>query len=140
VNDIDFSGVSAASKVYGNAKRYLMFALHELFKEEKGVSLAITHPGITFTNITAHYPKVIFALIKHPMRWIFMDTHWAALSLVRGMFEDTATMEWIGPRLLDVWGLPKKKRLRSIGTEEFAEIAQNAETVYEVCTSATKTE
>jgi NAD(P)-dependent dehydrogenase (short-subunit alcohol dehydrogenase family) len=138
--DVDFSQRKAASLVYGNAKRHLMAALYALFEEENGAHLAVVHPGITFTNITAHYPKVIFALIKHPMRWIFMDTHWAALSLVRGMFEDTATMEWIGPRLLDVWGLPKKKRLRSIGTEEFAEIAQNAETVYEVCASAAKTE
>ena len=71
-DDIDFSEVKAASKVYGNAKRFLMFSLYELFKDETDVTLAVTHPGITFTNITAHYHKLIFALIKHPMKVIFM--------------------------------------------------------------------
>lgn len=138
--DVDFSQRKAASRVYGNAKRYLMVSLYALFEGEERAHLAVVHPGITFTNITAHYPKVIFALIKHPMRWIFMDTRWAALSLVRGLFEDTATMEWIGPRFFDVWGIPKKKILRSVSVEEYAEIVQNAETVYEVCASAAKTE
>ena len=34
--------------------------------------IAVTHPGITQTNITAHYPKLIFAVIKNPMKLIFM--------------------------------------------------------------------
>ena len=138
--DVDFSQRKAASRVYGNAKRYLMISLYSLFEGEERAHLAVVHPGITFTNITAHYPKVLFALIKHPMRWIFMDTRWAALSLVRGLFEDTATMEWIGPSFFDVWGIPKKKILRSVSVEEYAEIVQKAETVYEVCASAAKTE
>lgn len=138
--DVDFSQRKAASRVYGNAKRYLMVSLYALFEGEERAHLAVVHPGITFTNITAHYPKVLFALIKHPMRWIFMDTRWAALSLVRGLFEDTATMEWIGPSFFDVWGIPKKKILRSVSVEEYAEIVQNVETVYEVCASAAKTE
>jgi NAD(P)-dependent dehydrogenase (short-subunit alcohol dehydrogenase family) len=62
--DVDFATVKQASRVYGNAKRYLMFSLYELFKNEREVSLAVTHPGITFTNITAHYPKLIFAIIR----------------------------------------------------------------------------
>lgn len=133
VNDIDFSGVSAASKVYGNAKRYLMFALHELFKEEKGVSLAITHPGITFTNITAHYPKVIFAIIKHPMKVIFMKPAKAALCVLRGIFEKTEYHTWIGPKLFDVWGLPSKKALKTCSVEESEYISDIAEQVYNKC-------
>ena len=65
--DIDFSTRKKPSLVYGNAKRFLMFSLFELFKDEKELSLSVVHPGITFTGITAHYPKLIFALIKHPM-------------------------------------------------------------------------
>ena len=133
--DVDFSRRKAASRVYGNAKRYLMGSLYALFAGEERAHLAVVHPGITFTNITAHYPKVIFALIKHPMKWIFMDTRWAALSLVRGLFEDTAAMEWIGPRLFDIWGRPRKKKLRSVGGEEFSAIAQRAEEVFRVCSS-----
>ena len=70
--NIDFRTVKAASKVYGNAKRYLMLSFYKLFESENGATLAVTHPGITFTNITAHYPKMIFAIIKHPMKVIFM--------------------------------------------------------------------
>jgi len=112
-SDIDFSGVKAASRVYGNAKRYLMFSLFELFRNEPDVSLAITHPGITFTNITSHYPKLIFAIIKHPMKVIFMKPRKAALSILRGVFLKTEYHTWIGPRLFDVWPLPKKKKPRT---------------------------
>ncbi len=133
VNDVDFSGTSSSGKVYGNAKRYLMFALHELFKEEKGVSLAITHPGITFTNITAHYPKAIFAIIKHPMKIIFMNPAKAALSVLRGIFEKTEYHTWIGPKLFDIWGLPSKKALKTCSIEESEYIFGIAEKVYENC-------
>lgn len=131
--DVDFSTRRAASKVYGNAKRYLMFALHELFRDEKDVHFALTHPGITFTNITAHYPKVIFAIIKYPMKVIFMKPARAALSVLYGVFSDTAYGEWIGPSVFDVWGDPKKKKLRSCDAEERGQIAKIAETVYLQC-------
>lgn len=133
VTDVDFSTRRAASKVYGNAKRYLMFALHELFRDETDVRLAVTHPGISFTNITAHYPKAIFWLIKHPMKVIFMKPRRAALSILSGVFSDTAHGEWIGPWAFDVWGMPKKKTLRSVGKDERDEIARIAETVYLQC-------
>lgn len=116
--DVDFSTRKKASLVYGNSKRYLMFVLAEHFRNEPEVGLAVTHPGITFTNITAHYPRVIFALIKHPMRIIFPSTRVACLSILRGVFEDTAPDEWIGPSLFDVWGFPKKRRLRSLKSGE----------------------
>jgi NAD(P)-dependent dehydrogenase (short-subunit alcohol dehydrogenase family) len=131
--DVDFRTRTAASKVYGNAKRYLMFALHELFREEKAVRLAITHPGITFTNITAHYPKLIFAVIKHPMKVIFMKPKKAALSLLRGLFDNTEYGTWIGPALFDVWGFPMKKKLTTCSAEERAKIGIIAEDVYGRC-------
>ena len=113
VRDVDFATRKQASKVYGNAKRYLMFSLYELFKNEGDVTLAVTHPGITFTNITAHYPPLVFAVIKHPMKVIFMRPRRAALSVLRGIFEPTSRCEWIGPRFFSVWGLPKKKLLKT---------------------------
>ena len=134
--DIDFSTRHKASLVYGNSKRYLMFTLAEMFVHEPHVGFAVTHPGITFTNITAHYPKLIFALIKHPMKIIFPSPKTACLSVLRGVFEDTHGCEWIGPRLFDVWGLPKKKELRVSDAEleffsrfniEWAERKENAE-------------
>ena len=128
--DIDFSSRKQASKVYGNAKRYLMFALYELFKNERDASLAVTHPGITFTNITAHYPPWIFAVIKHPMKVIFMKPKTACLSILRGVFEPCANGEWIGPRWFDVWGLPKKRTLRGISTTECRQIGVNSDNIY----------
>ena len=117
-HDVDFSTRRKASLVYGNSKRYLMFVLAEKFKNETGIGFAVTHPGITFTNITSHYPKPVFALIKHPMKIIFPSTDRACLSIIRGVFEDTCGQEWIGPALFDVWGMPKKKKLHSLKGRE----------------------
>lgn len=129
-SDIDFSEVKPASKVYGNAKRFLMFSLYELFRDEHEAALSVTHPGITFTNITAHYPKLIFALIKHPMKVIFMRPERAALSIVKGFFASTEYHTWYGPRLFDVWGLPSKKRLYTCRADESARIGEISEQVY----------
>ena len=130
-NDVDFRSNPRASRVYGNAKRYLMCSLWSLFKDEKEASLSIAHPGITFTNITAHYPPVIFALIKHPMKVIFMRPRKACLSILRGVFDPCGYREWIGPRLFDVWGYPKKKQVNTCDDEEIERIAGTADEVYE---------
>ena len=130
VNDVDFSEIKPASKVYGNAKRFLMFSLFELFKDEQGVALSVTHPGITFTNITAHYPKLIFAVIKHPMKVIFMKAEKAALSIVKGLFDNTEYHTWIGPRVFDVWGLPSKRRLRTCSLSESVTIGRLVDEIY----------
>lgn len=130
-NDIDFRTRKQASRVYGNAKRYLMYGLHELFREETEASLAIAHPGITFTNITSHYPPLIFAIIKYPMKVIFMRPRAAALSVVRGVLEGSEYRTWIGPRLFDVWGKPNAKRLRTATDEEIARIDRAARRIYE---------
>lgn len=128
--DVDFSKRKQSSKVYGNAKRYLMFSLYELFKNEKSVTLSVAHPGITFTNITAHYPKLIFAVIKYPMKIIFPRPRRACLSLLKGVFTPCEYHRWIGPRLFDIWGLPKKKRLRGVTEEESKRIGLVAERIY----------
>ncbi len=128
--DIDFRHRSRASKAYGNAKRYLMFSLYELFKSQERVSLSVTHPGIAFTNITSHYPRVIFALIKHPMKIIFMKPKKACLSILKGVFDSCSDCEWIGPSLFDIWGFPKKRLLRTASAEERKRIGECAERIY----------
>ena len=127
--NIDFRTINAASKVYGNAKRYLMFSLMEHFKNSPD-TLAVTHPGITFTNITAHYPKLIFAIIKYPMKVIFPHPRRAALSILAGLFEPTAYHKWIGPTLFNIWGKPKKQTLRTCKVAESEKIYSVAEKVY----------
>lgn len=128
--NVDFRNIKAASKACGNAKRHLMLAFYKLFENEKGVSLSVVHPGITFTNITAHYPKLIFAIIKHPMKFIFMKPKKAALCILRGLFEKTEYGFWIGPKLFDVWGLPKNKRLKTFKNFEANRVFKTAEKCY----------
>ena len=128
-NSIDYKDRNRASLVYGNAKRHLMFSLYKLF-EETPETLSIVHPGITFTGITAHYPPLIYALIKHPMKVVFMNPSKAALSLLSGVFENLGYCEWIGPRVFDVWGMPRKKKLKTAKEEEIQEIFDRAEKIY----------
>lgn len=125
-NDWDFSTRKASSLVYGNAKRHWMYTLLELSKEYPEVAFSVAHPGIAFTGITNHYPKLIFAIIKHPMKVIFMKPKKAALSIVMGMFEHTEPYSWIGPRFFNVWGLPKKMPLCTAAPSEIAAIYNHA--------------
>ncbi len=126
-NDIDFSGRASSALVYGNSKRYLMFALSELLKNEPRVSFTIAHPGITFTGITDHYPPAVFAVIKHPMKIIFPPPRVAARNIVYGMFDSTEKNEWIGPRYFNIWGRPEKHRLTTCREDERQMIFKNAE-------------
>ncbi len=128
INDIDFSKHTAASKVYGNAKRFLTFSLFDLFINDE--TLSIVHPGITLTNITNHYPKIIFTLIKHPMKIIFMKPKKAALCLIYGIFHGCKNSEWIGPRIFNIWGLPKKQNLNTCKQDEVKQICKIAENIF----------
>ncbi len=127
--DIDFFTRQKSSLVYGNSKRFLMYALHELCTREN-VKYAIVHPGITLTNITSHYPKALYALIKLPMKMTFMKPKKACLSIIKGIFESTKYHEWIGPRLSDIWGYPKKKKLTTVSKEESEKIYLLAEDIF----------
>lgn len=132
MSDVDFSDRKKASLVYGNAKRFLMFSLFELFKDEHNASLSVVHPGITLTGITDHYPKIIYVLIKHPMKVIFMSPKKASLSIVKGVFEGTRYHRWIGPKLFNIWGYPKNQSLKTCGIAESRRIAQKAEEIYSI--------
>ena len=129
LHDVEFLTRKESSKVYGNAKRFLMFSLFGLDESDKIITIA--HPGITLTNITAHYPKVIYALIKHPMKVIFMSPRRASLSILAAMVQDAEKNEWFGPSLFDIWGLPTKKLLKTCSAEEAAEICRVAEKIIE---------
>ena len=130
LEDIEFLTRKQSSKVYGNAKRFLMFSLFSL--DKNGNTISVAHPGITLTNITAHYPKLIYAIIKHPMKVIFMSPRRASLSILAAMVQDTQQNEWFGPSLFDVWGLPKKKLLKTCPADEAAKICGEAERIVEI--------
>ncbi len=125
-NDIDFSGRRRASLIYGNAKRFLMYSLLSIGSP----CISVVHPGISFTGITAHYPKPIFAIIKHPMKLIFMKPRAACLSVILGIFNSSKGYEWIGPRFFDVWGAPERKPLRTAKQSEIDDICRISEEIY----------
>lgn len=128
--DIDFSNVKAPRKVYGNAKRFLMFSLFELFKNQKDATLSICHPGITPTNITSHYSKFIQAIVKYPMKMVFSSPKKASLNVVKGIFENCPGYSWIGPRVCDIWGRPKLKPLKTCKEVESKKIFEMSEKIY----------
>ena len=128
VNDVDFATRKAPSKIYGNAKRYLMYSLWALDEYRDTVNIA--HPGIAVTNITSHYPKLIYAIIKYPMKIIFMNPKKASLSILYALFTETKKNEWIGPRVFDVWGLPQKKTLKTCSQEEAEKISELSKEIY----------
>lgn len=128
--DIDFRTRKKSNVVYGNSKRFITFSLMELFEQNKDISLSIVHPGITFTKITNHYPKFIYAIIKYPMKMIFISNKKASLNIIKGVFNKTDYMEWIGPSASNIWGYPKKKKLKTCSKEESAKIFEIAENIY----------
>ncbi|MBE6766331.1 MAG: SDR family NAD(P)-dependent oxidoreductase [Ruminococcaceae bacterium] len=125
-NDIDFSKQTRASRVYGNAKRRLMFSLFSLESE----NITVAHPGISFTGITAHYPKLVFAIIKYPMKIIFMKPKRASLSILKGLYESPEGNRWIGPRFFGIWGRPKTKALKTCDQAEQGRINAVSERLY----------
>ena len=128
--DIDFRTRKKSNLIYGNSKRFITFSLMELFEQNKDISLSIVHPGITFTKITNHYPKFIYAIIKYPMKMIFISNKKASLNIIKGVFDKTDYMEWIGPSASNIWGYPKKKKLKTCSKEESAKIFETAENIY----------
>ena len=128
--DIDFSLKKKHSKVYGNAKRFLTFALMKLCKKED-VNLSIVHPGLTLTEMTNHYPKAINWLVKLFIGFFCPSTKKASLHLLKGIFENTTYNEWIGPPIIQVYGKPKKIKLKSCSTKESNKIFEIAEEIYD---------
>lgn len=129
-DDIDYSNSKNDNKIYGNSKRFLMLSMYELFKNEKGVSLSVVHPGITGTNITRHFKSFTKFIIKVPMKIVFNSPYKASLCVVKGLFDETSCYEWIGPKNFDIWGNPAKKKLKEVDEEESKKIFDVACEIY----------
>lgn len=137
LSDIDFSGVKSDSKTYGNAKRFLMFSLFELLKKQN-IDFAVAHPGITPTNITQNYSKTINAIIKYPMKAIFMKPEKACISIIEGVFEAQDYGTWVGPKHFNIWGAPKVSKLKTFSEAESKQIYDIAEKIYTKIKTETK--
>lgn len=130
-DDLDYSTRKAASQIYGNAKRFLMFALQELLCNEPDVSLCLTHPGVTATDMLGHYPKAINWFVKGVSKLVFPAPHRAALNVLDGCFENCNYDEWIGPKIFGIWGRPKKSALKACSETERSAIFERAEGLFE---------
>ncbi len=130
IQDIDFSDEKKASKVYGNSKRFLMFALHELCKS-RGVDFTIVHPGITLTNMTNHYPKWINWLVKINIKLLFTRMHNSVLCMLDAVSHKTPLEHWIGPKKCDIWGMPKVQKVKDFNQSERSYALNVAEKIFE---------
>lgn len=133
-NDIDYSTRKKADHIYGNSKRFLTFALTELFKDRDDVSLAIVHPGITLTPLTNAKNS---GFISFTMKLLFPKVEVAALNIVKGVFTDIECDQWIGPKTAKIWGKPTVAKLPESTAEERAKIFNLAESICKVIDSKT---
>lgn len=129
--DIDYSNNKDDQKIYGNSKRFVMYSLMELLKDNKKVDLAIVHPGISYTNIMKNFPKFISKIIEAPMKLIFNSPKKSSLSIIKGIFGEHGYCEWFGPKIFNIWGMPKCKKLKSCSQEEITKIFNKAEEIYQ---------
>lgn len=130
--DIDYTKVGKKTKIYGNSKRFLMYALAELFKERTDVRLAVVHPGVTLTPMTNHYHPAINWLVTLLLGLICPKPEVAALNILAGLFRDVGNDEWLGPKTKGIWGEPTVTKLTDATDEERAEIFKIAESICQV--------
>ncbi len=128
--DIDFSKKRKPSLVYGNSKRFLMFGLAKLFSKEDKIKFSLVHPGITLTEMTNHYPKAINWLVKIGIKILFPSPKKAVLSILKGLFDTTPNLTWIGPKTFNIWGKPAKTHINTTTTKECQDIDTIASDIY----------
>lgn len=128
-DDIDFSKHKKNTEIYGNSKRFITFALSELFRDRDDVRLALVHPGVALTPMTNAKNN---AFIRVTMSMIFPKAEVAALNILRGVFAEINCDEWIGPKKKNIWGVPTVSKLPASTAEERAKIFNLAENICKV--------
>ena len=128
--DVDFSGRGPCHLVYGNSKRYLMFAFAQLLADWPRVDFAVAHPGVSFTNISNHYPKALYALIRWPMQVFLPKPEKAVRSMVYALTHPVPRDCWVGPGFFRVWGEPRVRPLRGCPDWEKLDLHSRAESLY----------
>ena len=126
-NDIDLSNSKKQTHIYGNSKRYLTFSLMKEYQNQD--KIRICHPGITLTNLTNHYPKYINWLVKIGIKLLFPSNKKAARNIVAAIDNETPYQRWIGPKLFNIFGKPKIKKL-IIEENEIDYIQKQANLIY----------
>ena len=68
------------------------------------------------------------------MKIIFERPAKATLSILRGVFDETKSCEWIGPKIFNIWGMPKKQKLKTASQQEIFNIQNITENIYQKIT------
>ena len=121
--DMDFRSRKHCHLIYGNSKRYLMYGLWALGRQEPLVGFSVGHPGVTVTGISDHYPPWLYRLIKGPMQLIFMKPQKACRGILLALSRDLPTQCWAGPRYFDTWGNPCIRQVHTADSREQQEIS-----------------
>ncbi len=119
-NDIDFSHQKNKMNLYANTKRWLTFYAIEMAQmlEEKGsnTSVIICHPGISGTSLMGpkknNFLKACFKPIQALMNVLLLPPKKASLTEVASVIAKTDALEWISPSKFNIWGYPKKTRIK----------------------------
>ena len=131
--EIDFSDIESLHvknkmKVYARTKQIMTLNVLGLKEElrEHGVDVNLVHPGVCATELFQKSHSKLFMATIHPlMKIVFHSPKKAALSVIKGVFDNTNEYEWIGPRgLLNMIGYPKHLKLskRKYDTEKIKKI------------------
>ena len=117
-------------KIYGNSKKFLIFSLAEILKHSN-TKFCVAHPGITLTNMTSNFHKSINWIVKIGMKIFFHTPKKASKNITNAVFQNCGYLEWIGPRVFNVWGKPKVKKMKSISASEIKQIDDIANSIYQ---------
>lgn len=109
-NDPDYRTRTSQMKAYGNAKRMATGALLALGRRE-GITVAIAHPGISGTGITAGYPAFFRRIADSGMKLLFPSPENACLPLALAAVCPPPVGSWCAPCAFGVWGKPATRRL-----------------------------
>lgn len=126
-NDIDHRTYSK-NKRYGNSKKFLVSSLMELYKETNKVT--ICHPGITLTNMTKNYNKIIKIFTIIFMSILFQGKKKASRALVKAITTDTPYLYWIGPHIWGIYGKPKTCKIKHLKIDEIRLIHEESNRLY----------
>ena len=129
INDIDHRNYKSKNKRYGNSKKFLMASLMELYKDEPG-KLSLAHPGITLTNMTKNYNKIIKVFTIIFMSIFFQGKKKASRSINKAITTNTNYLEWVGPHIFNVYGKPKVCKIKKLKQDEIDKIYEESIKLY----------
>ena len=119
-DDIDLKNDTKNINTYANTKRWLTFYALELAKvlkaKNSNVSVAICHPGITGTALmnpkNGTFSKITYRFCDIGQKILFPSPKKASLTELASINAKTNDFEWISPSIFNIWGYPKKTKLK----------------------------